>query len=34
MAVAIRLEACAKTFGDGTRALEPITLQILSLIHI
>ena len=28
MAVAIRLEACAKTFGDGTRALEPITLQI------
>jgi putative spermidine/putrescine transport system ATP-binding protein len=24
----IRLEACAKTFADGTRALEPITLDI------
>ena len=25
---AIRLEACAKTFADGTRALEPMTLDI------
>jgi putative spermidine/putrescine transport system ATP-binding protein len=24
----IRLESCAKTFADGTRALEPITLDI------
>lgn len=24
----IRLEACAKTFADGTRALEPMTLEI------
>jgi len=28
MAVAIRLESCAKTFDDGTRALEPLTLDI------
>jgi putative spermidine/putrescine transport system ATP-binding protein len=28
MAVAIRLESCAKTFADGTRALEPLTLDI------
>ena len=28
MAVAIRLERCAKTFPDGTRALEPLTLDI------
>jgi putative spermidine/putrescine transport system ATP-binding protein len=28
MAVAIRLESCAKTFDDGTRALEPVTLDI------
>jgi putative spermidine/putrescine transport system ATP-binding protein len=26
--VAVRLEACAKTFADGTHALEPITLNI------
>src|SRR5262249_51691433 len=26
--VAVRVEACAKTFADGTRALEPITLAI------
>jgi putative spermidine/putrescine transport system ATP-binding protein len=26
--VAVRLEACAKTFADGTRALEPVTLEI------
>ena len=26
--VAVRLEACAKTFPDGTRALEPMTLDI------
>jgi putative spermidine/putrescine transport system ATP-binding protein len=26
--VALRLEACAKTFGDGTRALEPVTLEV------
>jgi putative spermidine/putrescine transport system ATP-binding protein len=26
--VAVRLEACAKTFADGTRALEPMTLDI------
>jgi putative spermidine/putrescine transport system ATP-binding protein len=26
--VTVRLEACAKTFADGTRALEPITLDI------
>ncbi|MEA2933711.1 MAG: putative spermidine/putrescine transport system ATP-binding protein [Variibacter sp.] len=26
--VAVRLEACAKTFPDGTRALEPVTLDI------
>ncbi len=25
---AIRLEACAKTFPDGTRALEPMTLEV------
>jgi putative spermidine/putrescine transport system ATP-binding protein len=25
---AVRLEACAKTFADGTRALEPVTLEI------
>jgi len=28
MAVAIRLESCAKTFADGTRALEPLALEI------
>ncbi len=28
MAVAIHLEDCAKTFSDGTRALEPLTLDI------
>jgi len=28
MAIAIRLERCAKTFDDGTRALEPLTLDI------
>lgn len=27
-AVSIRLEACGKTFADGTRALEPLTLDI------
>ncbi len=26
--VAVRVEACAKTFADGTRALEPVTLAI------
>jgi putative spermidine/putrescine transport system ATP-binding protein len=26
--VAVRVEDCAKTFADGTRALEPITLDI------
>lgn len=30
MAVAIRLHSCAKTFADGTRALEPLTLDILA----
>jgi putative spermidine/putrescine transport system ATP-binding protein len=25
--VAVRVEACAKTFADGTRALDPVTLQ-------
>ncbi len=28
MAVAIRLENCSKTFQDGTRALEPLTIDI------
>jgi len=28
MAVAIRLQSCAKTFADGTRALEPLSLDI------
>jgi putative spermidine/putrescine transport system ATP-binding protein len=28
MAIAIHLENCAKTFADGTRALEPLTLDI------
>jgi putative spermidine/putrescine transport system ATP-binding protein len=28
MAISIHLENCAKTFPDGTRALEPITLDI------
>src|SRR5438445_4079483 len=28
MAIAIRLENCAKTFADGTRALQPLTLDI------
>jgi putative spermidine/putrescine transport system ATP-binding protein len=28
MAVSIRLENCSKTFADGTRALEPLTLDI------
>ena len=27
-AVAIRLEACGKTFADGTRALEPLALEV------
>ena len=27
-AVAIRLEGCAKTFADGTRALDPLDLAI------
>jgi len=26
--VSVRVEACAKTYADGTRALEPITLDI------
>jgi putative spermidine/putrescine transport system ATP-binding protein len=26
--VTVRLESCAKTFADGTRALEPMTLEI------
>ncbi len=26
--VSVRLERCAKTFADGTRALEPLTLEI------
>jgi len=26
--VTVRVEACAKTFADGTRALEPVTLDI------
>jgi putative spermidine/putrescine transport system ATP-binding protein len=26
--VAVRLEACGKTFADGTRALQPVTLDI------
>jgi putative spermidine/putrescine transport system ATP-binding protein len=26
--VAVRLDACAKTFSDGTRALDPVTLEI------
>ena len=26
--VTVDLEACAKTFGDGTRALEPLTLAV------
>jgi putative spermidine/putrescine transport system ATP-binding protein len=26
--VTVDLEACAKTFGDGTRALEPVTLAV------
>jgi putative spermidine/putrescine transport system ATP-binding protein len=25
---ALRLEACAKTFADGTRALDPVTLEV------
>ncbi len=28
MAVSIRLDRCSKTFPDGTRALEPLTLDI------
>jgi putative spermidine/putrescine transport system ATP-binding protein len=28
MAVAIRLQSCAKTFDDGTRALDPLDLDI------
>jgi putative spermidine/putrescine transport system ATP-binding protein len=28
MAIAIRLENCSKTFADGVRALEPLTLDI------
>jgi putative spermidine/putrescine transport system ATP-binding protein len=30
MAVAIRLDNCSKTFPDGTRALEPLTLDIFA----
>ena len=26
--VALRLESCGKTFADGTRALEPVTLDV------
>ena len=26
--VAVRIAACGKTFGDGTRALEPVSLDI------
>jgi len=26
--VAVWLESCAKTFADGTRALEPVSLEI------
>ena len=26
--VAVRLEQCGKTFADGTRALDPLTLEI------
>jgi len=26
--VTVHVEACAKTFGDGTRALEPVTLDV------
>jgi putative spermidine/putrescine transport system ATP-binding protein len=26
--VAVKIAACGKTFGDGTRALEPVTLEI------
>src|SRR4051794_40440562 len=26
----VRIEACGKTFADGTRALEPATLDIIS----
>ena len=26
--VALRLAACGKTFGDGTRALEPVSLEV------
>ena len=28
MAIAIRVESCSKTFTDGTRALEPLSLEI------
>src|SRR5438477_2448140 len=28
MAIAIHLAQCAKTFADGTRALEPLTLDV------
>src|SRR4051812_24103068 len=28
--VSVRIEACGKTFADGTRALEPATLDIAS----
>src|SRR5437868_12676306 len=28
MAIAIHLASCAKTFADGTRALEPLSLDI------
>lgn len=30
MSVAIRLEGCAKTFANGTRALEPLELSIVA----
>src|SRR5438477_10330727 len=28
MAIAIHLQSCSKTFADGTRALEPLSLDI------
>ena len=27
----VRIEACGKTFADGTRALEPATLDIAQI---
>ena len=26
--VTVRVDACGKTFADGTRALEPVTLDV------